>query len=228
MKDKLLYSVLGGCVGAILTSIFSLFSPLNAQDTPPDAQFGKITCTELEVVDSKGKALVGLYSSHDDTGQVGIYGAQGGSVFLSAETTGRIVLSGPLLPKNPRNEGRIELGFGVEGPYLHMRGSGVVFDKDGDRTYQDGEVWMGITGHGGHVNVPGESGEAIMRVYKHGGYVSVSGNKRTNNLHQALDLFGKGPYLMKESDHTRAALAILETGCGVVVTWDENGNPYND
>ena len=207
MKDKLLYSVLGGCIGAILTSIFSLFSPLDAQDTPPDAQFGKITCTELEVVDSKGKALVGLYSSHDDTGQVGIYGAQGGSVFLSAETMGRIVLSGPLVPKNPRNEGRIELGFGVEGPYLHLRGSGVVFDKDGDRTYQDGEVWMGITGHGGHVN--------------------VSGDKKNNNLHQALDLFGKGPYLMKESDRTRAAFAILETGCGVVVTWDENGNLYN-
>ena len=49
MKDRLLYSAIGGCIGAVLTLTFNLFAPLNAQDTPSDAHFGKITCTELEV-----------------------------------------------------------------------------------------------------------------------------------------------------------------------------------
>ena len=58
MKDKLLYSAIGGCIGAALTLTLSLFSPLNAQDTPPDVHFGKITCAELEVVENSSKPLV--------------------------------------------------------------------------------------------------------------------------------------------------------------------------
>ena len=67
MKDKLLYSAVGGCIGAVLTLTLSLFAPLNAQDTPPNAYFGKVTCRELEVI-SDDKILARLGISKDTHG----------------------------------------------------------------------------------------------------------------------------------------------------------------
>ena len=61
MKDKLLYSAIGGCFGTVLTLIFSLLSPLNAQNKPADAHFDKVTCRELEVIsDDKILARLGV------------------------------------------------------------------------------------------------------------------------------------------------------------------------
>ena len=57
MKDKLLYSAIGGCIGAVVTLTFSLFSPLVAQNDDRDAEFGTITCKELSVMDDDDNVL---------------------------------------------------------------------------------------------------------------------------------------------------------------------------
>ena len=88
MKDKLLYSAVGGCIGAILTLTLSLFSPINAQNEPPDATFGKITCTELEVTYAPTATIPSL--------RVRIVGEErGGSIEIKGRTkANRINLDG--------------------------------------------------------------------------------------------------------------------------------------
>ena len=61
-----LYAVIGGVVGAVLTMAVGLFLPQAAQ-SQSDAVFGKITCRELEVVDSDTgnvKVLLGVPRGH--------------------------------------------------------------------------------------------------------------------------------------------------------------------
>ena len=50
------YAVIGGVVGAVLTMAVCSVMPIGAQNG--DATFGKITCTELAVVDAVGRAQV--------------------------------------------------------------------------------------------------------------------------------------------------------------------------
>ena len=62
MNSKgLLYAVVGGCVGSVLTLVVCSFSPLGAQ-SQSDGNFGEITCTKLIVVDPlKGVTAVEIF-----------------------------------------------------------------------------------------------------------------------------------------------------------------------
>jgi len=82
VKQKLMYMTLGGLLvlgGNILASVNN---DIAAQSGAQDAMFGKITCSELSVVDDKGMRMVGLYSDKD-SGTVIAHGKDGGSVLLS-------------------------------------------------------------------------------------------------------------------------------------------------
>ena len=55
-RKEAFFAVVGGVVGAVLTMVTGLFSPLGAQDE--DASFGTVTCRELKVVGPAGDTRV--------------------------------------------------------------------------------------------------------------------------------------------------------------------------
>ena len=73
-RKEVLFAVIGGIVGAVLTMAAGSFSPLGAQNEVRDAEFRKITCTGLRVEGADGAIAVTL-------GAVG----NGGSVFVSGK-----------------------------------------------------------------------------------------------------------------------------------------------
>ena len=74
-KKEMLYAVIGGCVGAVLTLAVCSVSPL-------DGNFGKIICKELKVVGSDGKPRVTL-SIGEYGGRVDVFG--GGDYYYGGE-----------------------------------------------------------------------------------------------------------------------------------------------
>ena len=65
-KKEMLYAVIGGCVGAVLTMAVCSVSPLHGN-------FGKIICKKLKVVGSDGKPRVTL-SIGEYGGRVNVFG----------------------------------------------------------------------------------------------------------------------------------------------------------
>lgn len=51
-RKELFYAVIGGCIGALITMIVGLLSPLHviAQSQPTDAEFGTLRCREIGIV----------------------------------------------------------------------------------------------------------------------------------------------------------------------------------
>ena len=141
MKDKLLYSAIGGCTGAVLTLIFSLFSPLNAQNTSPDATFGKLTCTELLVRPSDDML---------DRGHLG------GHISLTTHQNGaQLVILG-------------DLGVGASpGVTLDTSAKSVdLYLFEGEKS-----AFLRINEHGGSVGVSGkgkDTGKARMGINEYG------------------------------------------------------------
>ena len=95
-RKEVLFAVIGGIVGAVLT-IFALqgsFSPLGAQNEGKDVEFGTITCRRIEVVDSVGN--VGVEVSIDDDnggGNISVVSKNGRDhIHMSAEDNGVRIL----------------------------------------------------------------------------------------------------------------------------------------
>ena len=70
--------MLDGCFDALATLGVGLFAPMGvgAQSYNQDAVFGKITCTEIEVVDPSGKLRCSI-TSDKHGGYVGVLGEGG-------------------------------------------------------------------------------------------------------------------------------------------------------
>ena len=56
-RRQVLFAVIGGVVGTVLTMVAGSFSPLGAQDETVDLNVGEITCKSLKVVDADGNPL---------------------------------------------------------------------------------------------------------------------------------------------------------------------------
>lgn len=59
-RKEHLYAIIGGCVGTILTLVVCSFLPVGAQSG--GSNFGKITCTGLEVISLEGRTVVEMGS----------------------------------------------------------------------------------------------------------------------------------------------------------------------
>ena len=55
--------MISSIVGTILTRAAGALAPLGAKDEPADLNAGRITCRELDVVDTKGNVRAGLNTS---------------------------------------------------------------------------------------------------------------------------------------------------------------------
>ena len=196
-RKEMLYAVIGGCFGAVLTLIVGLFTPMSvvAKSQPTDAEFDKITCREIEVVNNAGKTVIKLYDTGDG-GNVVAYNSAGKScVSLGMGTNkygGYVSVQGV--------DGEIGKKTGVQLAAGKLTGSVTVWGRD-----RRGSASMSTDKHGGGVIVFGRDGEpgALMNTNKHGGRVTVF------NVNKQLQ--------------TRAAMSVNEDNNGVVSTWDKDG-----
>lgn len=137
-------AVIGGVIGAVLMMVVSLFSPLKAQNQS-DANFGKITCTELEVVHPDGTMAVFIF--HDALGgSVRVWSKdEKVSASMNANVLGASI---GVWTKNTQEGGNIFVD--------HVSGDG------GVRVF--GENWKGkaamsVSEHGGFVTVHDKDGQ---------------------------------------------------------------------
>ena len=80
-RKEVLIAVIGGCFGALVTMGVGLFSPVGVVAQNQDVVFGKITCTEIEVIDSLGERRCFIFS-----------GTEGGTVLVSGKGEGKAVM----------------------------------------------------------------------------------------------------------------------------------------
>jgi len=68
-RKEVLIAVIGGCIGAVITMMVGLLSPLQviAQSQPQDAEFGTLRLRQLHIVNAKGQATVSIEGSEDKT-----------------------------------------------------------------------------------------------------------------------------------------------------------------
>ncbi|MDE0299499.1 MAG: hypothetical protein OXN17_12775 [Candidatus Poribacteria bacterium] len=158
---EVLYAVIGGVVGTVLTMSVGARAPLGAKDEPVDLNARMITCRGLEVVDEKGKLQAGLNFSE-----------YGGSVFV----VGKL---GKGAEMHLTKLGGAVFVWGKEA----KGGAGMHLDSFGGRMYVEGrgfkEAAMTIDQNGGKVSVEGKEGNqlktAAMSIDGHGGAVDVRG-----------------------------------------------------
>lgn len=252
MNSKgLLYAVVGGCVGAVLAMAVGLFSPLGAQ-SQSDANFGKITCTGLEVVNTRGDTMVSLsvdkyggrvsankkggigaawLRTDEHGGSIDVYGYGGSAWMGTGNSGGGVEVYG--------EDGRAGMGMDEHGGRVSVIG------KD-----DKGVAWMRINEHGGVVFVFGkDGGMAGMDTYKArasgrvivygkdgkpgagmdtnetGGSISVFGNAAAGAARMIIDEHGgRVEVYGKDDDKPRTIMNVSKDGNGAIGTWDKNGH----
>ncbi len=159
-RKEVLYAVMGGIVGTVLTMAAGSFSPLGAQTEGPDAEFGEITCRRMKVVDpDSGNTKVTL-GIHGTSGFIAVKGEPSSGLFV--ETAGVFISAskdrGGVRVYSPKGDVELTVGEsrsggvilihdelkfppGVESPFprvvigVNENGSGelLTWDKNGNR-----------------------------------------------------------------------------------------------
>ena len=224
-KKEAWYAVIGGCVGAVLTLVVCSFSPLGAQ-SQSDANFGKITCTGVEVVNADGKVVAHMIAGRDG-GDIRVKGKNGGSVYIWAdEHGGRADLygKGSASVKITEDGGCVEVwtntrrvGTTMPGAIMRAVGhAGVVAVQDtvdGVENY----VAMGLDG----VNIfRSNLGKASMKITEDGGQVSIdSWNEDKQSEKKAIMEVSESSsrvFLQHDELHNRRATMIVTPGGSLV------------
>ena len=163
MKRELIYAaVIGGVVGAVLVMAADSIAPLGAQNDVKDAEFGKITCSMIQVGDRSNG-----FATHLLPGQI-IVGSKESSVSIAGGMGDLSSLT--LSSGRERREAKVIISSVSSNGAITVDG---VISVNGE----NGEVEMTTDEHGGRVGVVGKNGKARIATHEHGG---------------SLHLFGKG------------------------------------
>ena len=187
-KKEVLYAVIGGIVGTVLTMAVGALAPLGAQDEPKDLNAGRITCRELDVLDAKGNLRAGLNTS-EFGGSVFVVGKLGKGAEMHVTKYGGAMF---VWGKEAKGGAGMHLdGFGGK-VYVEGRGfkeATMSIDELGGRVSVEGKesdelkrAAMSIEGDGGEVNVWGKGAGARMGVNKDGNGGFSSWNETGNRL----------------------------------------------
>ena len=204
-RKETLYAVIGGIVGALVMMALGFGVSLGAQ-SGGDANFGKITCTELEVLYSNEQCRVRIVGE-EHGGEIEICGRSGNRrIHLDGwDHGGVIVMQGWNKDENTSiRPGSIFLGEGEEWPYISM--SSVLGIRINRGVLKDlVELGVDEKSGAGFVRMSDKAfkEQAVISTDEYGGWVSV---------------FGKG-----DSELSRASMGVNEYGNGGVGTWDKNG-----
>ncbi len=205
---EVLYAVIGGIVGTVLTMAVGALAPLGAQDESVDLNARKITCRALDVVDEKGNLHAGLNFS-EFGGSVFVVGKQGKGAEMHVTKYGGAVFV-----------------WGKEA----KGGAAMHLDGFGGKVYVEGrgfkEAAMRIDEHGGRVSVEGEEGnelkKAAMRIDENGGEVYVKGNEAGARMRATRH--GGAVNVWDKAGKGAARMDVNENGSGGFSSWDKNGN----
>ena len=187
-KKEVLYAVIGGIVGTVLTMAVGALAPLGAQDEPKDLNAGRITCRELDVLDAKGNLRAGLNTS-EFGGSVFVVGNLGKGAEMHVTKYGGAMF---VWGKEAKGGAGMHLdGFGGK-VYVEGRGfkeATLSIDELGGRVSVEGKesdelkrAAMSIKGDGGEVNVWGKGAGARMGVNKDGNGGFSSWDENGNRL----------------------------------------------
>ena len=187
-KKEVLYAVIGGIVGTVLTMAVGALAPLGAQDEPKDLNAGRITCRELDVLDAKGNLRAGLNTS-EFGGSVFVVGKLGKGAEMHVTKYGGAMF---VWGKEAKGGAGMHLnGFGGK-VYVEGRGfkeATMSIDELGGRVSVEGKesdelkrAAMSIEGDGGEVNVWGKGAGARMGVNKDGNGEFSSWDENGNRL----------------------------------------------
>ena len=187
-RIEMLYAVIGGIVGTVLTMALGTLAPLGAKDEPVDLNAGRITCRELDVVDAKGNIRAGLNTS-EFGGSVFVVGKLGKGAEMHVTKYGGAVF---VWGKEAKGGAGMHLdGFGGK-VYVEGRGfkeAALSIDKHGGRVSVEGQegnqlktAGLGIDGHGGEMYVWGKGAGARMGVNKDGSGDFASWDENGNRL----------------------------------------------
>ena len=187
-KKEVLYAVIGGIVGTVLTMAVGALAPLGAQDEPKDLNAGRITCRELDVLDAKGNLRAGLNTS-EFGGSVFVVGNLGKGAEMHVTKYGGAMF---VWGKEAKGGAGMHLdGFGGK-VYVEGRGfkeATMSIDELGGRVSVEGKesdelkrAAMSIEGDGGEVNVWGKGAGARMGVNKDGNGEFSSWDENGNRL----------------------------------------------
>ncbi len=187
-RIEMLYAVIGGIVGTVLTMAVGTLAPLGAKDEPVDLNAGRITCRELDVVDAKGNIRAGLNTS-EFGGSVFVVGKLGKGAEMHVTKYGGAVF---VWGKEAKGGAGMHLeGFGGK-VYVEGRGfkeAALSIDENGGRVSVEGKegnelkkAAMSIDGGGGAVDVWGKGARARMGVNKDGNGDFSSWDENGNRL----------------------------------------------
>ena len=187
-RKEVLYAVIGGIVGTVLTMAVGALAPLGAQDEPKDLNAGRITCRELDVLDAKGNLRAGLNTS-EFGGSVFVVGKLGKGAEMHVTKYGGAMF---VWGKEAKGGAGMHLdGFGGK-VYVEGRGfkeATMSIDELGGRVSVEGKesdelkrAAMSIEGDGGEVNVWGKGAGARMGVNKDGNGEFSSWDESGNRL----------------------------------------------
>lgn len=156
-KERM-YAVIGGCVGAVLTMFVGAFLPVGAQSESEN--FGKITCSELRVVNAAGQTRA-LINYDEYGGDFQVFGkdyARRGSSYVAMgidpDGRGLFAVSSVEVPVG------VTIGVDDNGGRVSVWGD----DKSGSATIQ-------VDAYGGRFNAYGKGsnkGQAAIGVNEYG------------------------------------------------------------
>ena len=158
-RKEVLFAVIGGIVGAVLTMAAGSFSPLGAHDEKANLNVGEITCTRLSVVDEDGlRVLI-------DKGVAVLSKDGAGMASMVIDGHGGVVeaVRGDL---DKNRESWASMSVNEHGVFVYVVG-------------KDGESWAGmvIGEHGGVVSMNGKdaNSKAGIGIDEIGGVVNLYG-----------------------------------------------------
>ena len=123
-RKEVLYAVIGGVVGSVLTMAVGSFSPLGAQNEVEDAEFDTITCRRMKVVDPDSGYTKVTLGIHGPSGFIAVKGEPSSGLFV--ETAGVFISA-----SEDRGEVRVYSPKGdVELAVSESRSGGVILIHD--------------------------------------------------------------------------------------------------
>lgn len=237
------YAVIGGCVGTVLTMVVCLISPLGAQNQS-NGNFGKITCSELEVVRSDGTSGAWIFAD-ENGGRAIVYGKIGAlkpNMNLLYGDGGFVGVVG----NNGTPQATMEVWEGPSsGGRIHVYGSDKVpglafgFPKATVGGGEDGGTIHMSNTRGGLINLWSRSDTAGVRVHgksywqglykaaeiavnEDGGIVVVRGKKKKSGIGMGVDENG-GVFVIVDKDEEPAVFAGVGAKGGSVSVAGKDG-----
>ncbi len=238
-RKELLFAVIGGIVGALVMMALGFGVSLSAQ-SGGDANFGKITCTELEVLYSNGLRRVRI-AGDEHGGEIEICGRSGNRrIHFDGWLHGGVIA---IRGRNKDKVTSIRPGFiflqsGEEWPHITIdtvsgirinRGvlqdlvelgvdekSGAGYVRVSDKAFRQ-RAGMSVGEHGGEVRVFGQDGKprASMVADEYGGVIAVLENFSPSAAMYSGEV--GGAVFVYDKNNTSASISVGEDGGEVAV-----------